>query len=281
MAKQTFTTGQVLTAAQMTSLQQTAMGGGSATAKTASYTLVAADAGATVIMNSASATTITVNTSLFSAGDTVFLQNIGAGVCTVTAGTATVNTASSLALAQYESGNLYFTAAGTSIFSKADGAAGASGLTLIDEVSYSSATTINVNNVFSATYNNYKILNTATAGTAASFSFKLRVSGTDTSADYYTQLVYGDNTTAAGSRNPLGTDEIFYADVDSNSGSAFDILNPFLSAQTVMTGLAGYNNGVVRMIFGSQNTTTSFTGFTLLCGTAATGKVSVYGYAKE
>ena len=123
MAKQTFTTGQVLTAAQMTSLQQTAMGGGSATAKTASYTLVAADAGTTVIMNSASATTITVNTSLFSAGDTVFLQNIGVGVSTITPGTATVNTASSLALAQYESGNLYFTAAGASIFSKADGAA--------------------------------------------------------------------------------------------------------------------------------------------------------------
>jgi len=127
MAKQTFTTGQVLTAAQMTSLQQTAMGGGSATAKTASYVLVAADAGATVIMNAAGATTITVNTSLFSAGDTVFIQNIGAGVSTITAGTATVNTASSLALAQYESGSLYFTAAGASIFSKADGAAAGGG----------------------------------------------------------------------------------------------------------------------------------------------------------
>ena len=130
MAKQTFTTGQVLTAAQMTSLQQTAMGGGSATAKTASYTLVAADAGTTVIMNSASATTITVNTSLFSAGDTVFIQNIGAGVSTITPGTATVNTASSLALAQYASGNLYFTAAGASIFSKADGAAAGGGKVL-------------------------------------------------------------------------------------------------------------------------------------------------------
>jgi hypothetical protein len=129
MAKQTFTTGQVLTAAQMTSLQQTAMGGGSATAKTASYVLEAADAGATVIMNAAGATTITVNTSLFSAGDTVFIQNIGAGISTITAGTATVNTASSLALAQYESGSLYFTAAGTSIFSKADGAAAGGGYT--------------------------------------------------------------------------------------------------------------------------------------------------------
>jgi hypothetical protein len=116
MAKQTFTTGQVLTAAQMTSLQQTAMGGGSTTAKTTSYTLVAADAGTVIQMNSASATTITVNTALFAAGDTVQIQNIGAGVCTVTAGTATVNTAGSLALSQWEGGQLYFTATGASIF---------------------------------------------------------------------------------------------------------------------------------------------------------------------
>jgi hypothetical protein len=92
------------------------MGGGSATAKTASYVLVAADAGTTVIMNAAGATTITVNTALFAAGDTVLIQNIGAGTCTVTAGTATVSTAGSLALAQYEAGILYFTATGTALF---------------------------------------------------------------------------------------------------------------------------------------------------------------------
>ena len=116
MAKQTFTTGQVLTAAQMTSLQQTAMGGGSATAKTASYVLVAADAGTTVAMNAAGATTITVNTGLFAAGDTVFIQNLGAGACTVTAGTATVATAGSAILPQNDAGILYFTATGASIF---------------------------------------------------------------------------------------------------------------------------------------------------------------------
>ena len=116
MAKQTFTTGQVLTAAQMTSLQQTAMGGGSATAKTASYVLVAADAGTTVAMNAAGSTTITVNTSLFAAGDTVFIQNLGAGVCTVTAGTATVSTAGSLVLAQNQGGELYFTSASAAVF---------------------------------------------------------------------------------------------------------------------------------------------------------------------
>lgn len=116
MAKQTFTTGQVLTAAQMTSLQQTAMSGGSTSAKTISYVLVAADAGTMVIMNSASPTTITVNTALFAAGDTVNIQNIGAGVCTVTTGTATVNTAGSLALNQYEGGVLYFTSTSAATF---------------------------------------------------------------------------------------------------------------------------------------------------------------------
>ena len=134
MAKQTFTTGQVLTAAQMTSLQQTAMGGGSATAKTASYVLVAADAGGTVAMNAAGATTITVNTALFAAGDTVFIQNLGAGATTITANTATVNTAGSLILPQYDAGILYFTATGAAIFYDYIQAGGASPLTTKGDV---------------------------------------------------------------------------------------------------------------------------------------------------
>jgi len=135
MAKQTFTTGQVLTAAQMTSLQQTAMLGGAASAKTASYTLVAADAGTAISMSNASATTITVNTGLFAAGDTVQITNLGAGVCTITAGTATVNTAASLALAQYESGTLDFTSTSAAIFIKGAGAAAGGGGKVLQVVS--------------------------------------------------------------------------------------------------------------------------------------------------
>ena len=116
MAKQTFTTGQVLTAAQMTSLQQTAMLGGDASAKVASYVLVAADAGTAITMSNGSATTITVNTGLFAAGDIVTIINLGAGVCTITAGTATVTTSGSLALAQNQGGVLRFTSASAAIF---------------------------------------------------------------------------------------------------------------------------------------------------------------------
>jgi hypothetical protein len=116
MAKQTFTTGQVLTAAQMTSLQQTAMLGGAASAKTASYVLVAADAGDAITMSNAGATTITANTGLFATGDIVTIINIGAGACTITAGTATVTTSGSLVLAQNQGGVLRFTSPSAAIF---------------------------------------------------------------------------------------------------------------------------------------------------------------------
>jgi hypothetical protein len=141
----------VLTAAQMTSLQQTAMLGGAASAKTASYTLVAADAGTAISMTNASATTITVNTGLFAAGDTVQITNLGAGVCTITAGTATVNTSASLALAQYESGTLNFTSTSAAIFIKGAGTPASGGLALatIASGSLNSGTTLTLSSLSS------------------------------------------------------------------------------------------------------------------------------------
>jgi hypothetical protein len=106
-----FVSGAVLTASQLNSTFNVPVN-----AQTASYVLVASDAGKRVQMNAAGATTITVNTSLFSAGDSLFIQNIGAGTCTITAGTATVTTAGSLALAQWGGGTLYFTSASAAIF---------------------------------------------------------------------------------------------------------------------------------------------------------------------
>jgi hypothetical protein len=116
MAKQTFTTGQVLTAAQVTALQ-TNNYNQTVTTVTTNYTLLAADVGTRVYMNAAGATTITVNTGVFAAGDTVWLGNIGAGACVVTAGTATVSkfSTASLTLSQYQGAYLYFVSTGIAI----------------------------------------------------------------------------------------------------------------------------------------------------------------------
>lgn len=120
MAKQTFTAGQVLTAAQMNDLQKNDYNW-TVDTKTADYTLVASDAGKRIVMNAATAKTITVDDSVFTAGDVVWIHNINSGTATVTAGTATVDTAGSLALAQWEGGVLYFTSAASAIFFRGGG----------------------------------------------------------------------------------------------------------------------------------------------------------------
>ena len=106
-----FVSGAVLTAAQMNAITTLPI-----SAKTASYTLAVGDVGYRVQMTNASATTITVNASIFNTGDTIWIQNMGAGICTITAGTATVTTASSLALAQYGGGTLVFTSSSAATF---------------------------------------------------------------------------------------------------------------------------------------------------------------------
>jgi archaellum component FlaG (FlaF/FlaG flagellin family) len=56
--------------------------------QTASYTLVVGDVGKRVIMNVATANTVTVDDSIFAAGDTVEVLNKGAGATTLTPGRA-------------------------------------------------------------------------------------------------------------------------------------------------------------------------------------------------
>ncbi len=121
MSKQTFTTGQVLTAAQVNALQTNDFNQ-DVSVKTASYVLVAADKGTRIEFNTSASVTVTVNTGIFDAGDTLVIQNRGAGAATVTAGTATVNTSSSLVVKQYDSGVLYFVSASSAIYFASDAA---------------------------------------------------------------------------------------------------------------------------------------------------------------
>jgi len=106
-----FVANTILTAAQLNAVTTLPI-----SAKTASATLVVGDVGYRVQMTSASSTTITVNTGIFSQGDTIWISNLGSGICTITSGTCTVSTASSLALAQYGGGTLVFQSASAATF---------------------------------------------------------------------------------------------------------------------------------------------------------------------
>jgi hypothetical protein len=90
--------------------------------QTASYTLVVGDVGKRVIMNVASASTVTVNDSIFSEGDTIFIANKASDASVITAGAGvTINTSGSLSLAQYGGGTLVALSASTFTFFPAGG----------------------------------------------------------------------------------------------------------------------------------------------------------------
>jgi hypothetical protein len=119
MAKQTFTAGQVLTAAQCNTLNANAGYNLDTQTQTGTtYTLVAGDVGEYVTLSNASAITLTVPASVFSAGDTVNLVQLGAGQVTVAAGAGmTVNSeGGKLKLkAQYAVATLLFTSASVAV----------------------------------------------------------------------------------------------------------------------------------------------------------------------
>jgi len=290
MAKQIFSTGQVLTAAQMTSLQQTAMLGGAANAKTASYVLVAADAGDAITMSSASATTITVNTGLFAAGDIVTIINLGVGVSTITAGTATVSTSGSLALAQNQGGVLRFTSASAAIFFQFT--AGGGGMTLLNSGGTSlsgSATTVS----FTSTgYVNLQIQVLGVKTAADANGYTVRING-DTAANYSTMRsnIYDtgptfdpNNSIGATSisiRSPLGTSSDYYKlgqmvmDIYSPNDSSQHFFNwSCVGSNTTLTNPWYMFNALG--IYDASAAISSLT-FTTVSSTFTAGTVYIYG----
>ena len=106
-----FVSGAVLTAQQLNDITNLPIND-----QTASYTLVVGDAGKRVVMNVATANTLTINNSVFTTGDTIQIINKGAGTTTVTAGAGvTVNTAGNRQLLQQQSATIVMLSASTAL----------------------------------------------------------------------------------------------------------------------------------------------------------------------
>jgi hypothetical protein len=130
MARQTFTSGQTLTANQMTQLQNSVWSDDVNAQTGTSYTLVLTDAGKQVTMTNAAASTLTVppNASVaFAVGVRIQVIQLGAGAVTLTAGLGVTisSLATSLAMAQYQVATLIKT--DTNIWVANLGAAGGGG----------------------------------------------------------------------------------------------------------------------------------------------------------
>lgn len=280
-----FVAAATLTAAQMNAITTLVT-----STKTTSYTLTITDVGTRVIMNSASATTITVNTSIFGASDVVEILNIGAGVCTVTAGTCTVGSSGTLALVQNAGGTLTFISASASVFRATGVAASSGGFVFISGTTFSAASTVSLPaNTFSATYTNYKIIYSVTAASTDStaINVRLRASGTDSSAATYSNagVTYQIGASTIGASNILGGTAWQFTQFNSADRNkvVLDVFSPQVAADTHFfwdtygrvggSQGGGHGNGEFRAA-------TQFDSLTLFptAGTI-TGSYQVYGYA--
>lgn len=161
------------------------------------------------------------------------------------------------------------------------------GLTLITSQPFTTSTAINVNNVFSSTYYNYKIMIRLTAGTAggdSSVIMRLRLSGTDATTNYSGARGFFYSTT-------VGADSgSSWVVVDQNSSDQvqyglIELFNPAVAiktsgwAFTPKINSVGLNIGITSSL--QHTTATAYDGFSLTPGSGnITGTVEVYGYAK-
>jgi hypothetical protein len=156
-------------------------------------------------------------------------------------------------------------------------------------VSFSAASPVSLNDVFSARYDNYRIVIALTDSSATTnVFFRFRVSGSDNSNASYNYMF--DGYTQGGGSVPFtaagATQLNLYQRTSSDKTTASDLtcILPFATATTLLMGPTTAEN-TVNFYSGSWggnfDTTTSFTGFTLIgeSGTL-TGTVSVYGINK-
>jgi hypothetical protein len=154
------------------------------------------------------------------------------------------------------------------------------GLTLLNSTSFTSQTTINIDNVFSADYDYYKILVNITGTSTFGMNLQLRASGSPITANYaYQRLIliggtFSNTYLASEASMPIG---------DSGNGQAtyheISVVKPFQAQRTQFYNFAQtLRSGVsLEHYAGVQQSTTSATGFNLICASAITGDVRVYG----
>ena len=164
---------------------------------------------------------------------------------------------------------------------------GSASISSTGAVSFTSASAVSLNDVFSATYDNYFLTgNLSTTGGDA--LLRWRVGGVDTSTSNYNYGLFRKDfgsATFTGNDAQSTTNTLTFGAVNpgtSISGFWRNINNPFASQRTTSIGHTISSSGYAYYDSHLFPATTSFTGFTLFCSSTftMTGTVSVYGYRK-
>jgi len=160
------------------------------------------------------------------------------------------------------------------------------GMVLLNTTSFSGVSSQSVNTVFSATYQNYRIVlnavGTHTNPTTAGLELRLRVAGVDNSANNYDYIQILRNDTALTSSITTQTATQIGFMGNRRMASVIDVFSPAEADFTSFVvnqfakGTANTNGGTTS---GIHIVSTAYDGFTIISGSGTmTGTVRVYGY---
>ena len=161
------------------------------------------------------------------------------------------------------------------------------GLVKINTTSFSGVSSQSINDVFSATYDNYKLVIKLVSTGETRLDFRMRVSGADNStSNYYKQSNIAKDTGVAGAESLAQDKFIGFGTNTTITPILFEVFSPFIAEAT---GFLGWNHKVETLATvhennfssGLHNVASSFTGITFFPSSGTiTGTVSVYGYNK-
>jgi hypothetical protein len=158
-----------------------------------------------------------------------------------------------------------------------------SGLVYITESTFTASSAVNLNSIFSATYQNYKIELFITNSSQVVLNYRYRVGGVDNStANYGNQYLVADNTTVVAARTTGQTiGDIGQMTLSNLSYMDITLFNPFAAANKGMlvTGGSFVGEAYMRNQVNNFKASTSFDGISFIPASGTmTGTVRVYGF---
>jgi hypothetical protein len=159
------------------------------------------------------------------------------------------------------------------------------GLALINTTTFTSISTgVIVDNCFSSTYRNYRLLLTLTASAPAETALQFRIGGSTTGGTSYRfQIFKATNTSLSGAQNVSAALITIGASRQTEASHiVVDISRPNEALPTIVLSTGHYPDGgnvATWTTTGRQVDNTQFDGFIITGGTI-TGTVSTYGWTK-
>jgi hypothetical protein len=164
---------------------------------------------------------------------------------------------------------------------------GTASISSIGTVSFSGTSSISLNNIFSSTYLNYRIVLNSTISGAGHMGIRLRSSGSDNSTSKYYSGYFYNNW----SNNSTGVDDSGLTTSWTRMGYTnysggfvnicYDIFEPQTTTRTTINALQSRSDAVGVFLGGDYDDVQQFDGITFIPSTGTTtGTVTVFGYKK-